>query len=441
MNYVIDKNVVNEIFYPFFKTKKRFVILYGGAGSSKSYTTAQKVIFNWMLGSKKERILVCRKVGATRKGSVFKLLCDITESYGIKDIKPHKSELSFRCSNGNEIITSGLDDVDKLKSIAGITKIWIEEADQITEDDFNQINTRLRGVSDTYFQIILSFNPIDENHWIKKRFFDYETEEKKQWIEDNVFVLKSTYLNNKFIDEQYKQQLESYRLLNPYHYSVYCLGNWGKYENGNAWLYQFKAHKHVVNNLQFYRDLNIYLCVDFNVDPLCAIVCQKGIKHDDFIHVIREYRIENASLEDLASIVNRDYPIKTKMYLIADASGYARDVGMTKNEWNKIVKLQRLLGLSDYQLRFIPKKNPTYENSRELCNSVLFLNEKFRISSECKYLILDLQNAKVDEKKGGDTLYKDNTAEYNMNLFDCFRYFINSTMSDFIDKYYGRVKK
>lgn len=441
MNYEINKNIVNEAFYPFFRTKKRFVISYGGAGSSKSYTTAQKIVFNWMLSSKNERILILRKVARTRAGSVYKLIKDIIEQYEIKDIKPNKSELSFNCTNGNEIITYGLDDVNKLKSVAGITKVWIEEADQITEDDFNQINTRLRGQVGTYFQIVLTFNPIDETHWIKKRFFDADNEEKGKWIEENVFFLKTTYLDNKFIDDEYKKQLESYRHFNPYHYSVYCLGNWGKIDNSNPWLYQFKQHKHVFSNVPYYHDATLFICVDFNVSPLCAIICQKGTRHDDYFHVIKEYRIKNASLEDLSDMLNRDYPIKSRQFLIADSSGYSRDVGMAKNEWNKIVKLQRLLGLSDYQLKYIPKKNPSYENSRELCNSVFYLNNNIKIDSECKYLILDLQNAKVDDKKGGDALYKDNTEEYNMNLFDCLRYMINSTFNDFIEKYYGRIKK
>jgi phage terminase large subunit len=73
--------------------------------------------------------------------------------------------------NGNQLISSGMDDVEKLKSIAGITGTWGEEATEISFEDFKQIDLRLRGNTTNYKQHILTYNPIDSDHWIAQKYF------------------------------------------------------------------------------------------------------------------------------------------------------------------------------------------------------------------------------------------------------------------------------
>ena len=90
-----------------------------------------------------------------------------------------------------EILFAGLDDVEKLKSIHDITGIWIEEASEIEERDFDQLDIRLRGESRYYQQIILTFNPITITHWLKKRFFDRK--------DPRVRTHRSTYKDNLII--------------------------------------------------------------------------------------------------------------------------------------------------------------------------------------------------------------------------------------------------
>ncbi len=86
------------------------------------------------------------------------------------------------------------------------------------EEDFNQLDVRLRGKG-THKQIVLTFNPVSVLHWLKGRFFDRQ--------DPRAVALKSTYKDNKFLDEDYKQTLEGYKDTDPYYYSVYCLGEWG----------------------------------------------------------------------------------------------------------------------------------------------------------------------------------------------------------------------
>jgi phage terminase large subunit len=135
--------------------------------------------------------------------------------------KVNESDLRIKCLlNGNEIIFAGLDDVEKLKSITfangELTDIWIEEASEVLESDFNQLDIRLRG-GNSKKQIVLSFNPVNINHWIKRNLIDTK----------KATFVKTTYQDNKFLDEEYKKLLESYKNTDPYYYTVYCLGEWG----------------------------------------------------------------------------------------------------------------------------------------------------------------------------------------------------------------------
>ena len=219
----IHKKVFNSNFYPYLNDKHRYLIFYGGAGSGKSYTIAQFIVY-YMLSKSRFNLLVVRNTGKSNRDSTFALLKQIIIKWKLyKLFKINESDLRIKCLlNNNEIIFAGLDDVEKLKSITfskgELTTIWIEEASEILESDFNQLDVRLRGKG-TNKQIILSFNPIDVNHWLKKRFFDKQ--------DDNVSIFHSTYKDNDYIDEEYKRLLESYKETDEYYYNVYCLGQWG----------------------------------------------------------------------------------------------------------------------------------------------------------------------------------------------------------------------
>ena len=127
--------------------------------------------------------------------------------------------MEITCLNGNSMIFMGLDDVEKLKSIVGITGVWIEEASELTREDFMQLDLRLRGRTAQYKQIILTFNPISVLNWLKKHFFDVPKE--------ITTVLRTTYKDNRFIDPEYAQVIEDLKDQDYVYYQVYALGEWG----------------------------------------------------------------------------------------------------------------------------------------------------------------------------------------------------------------------
>lgn len=219
----ISKKVFNKKFLPYINDTHRYLVFYGGAGSGKSYTLAQFIIYH-ILERKRFNLLVVRNTGKSNRDSTYALLKQIITKWNLsKYFKTNESDLRIKCLlNENEIIFAGLDDVEKLKSITfskgELTDIWIEEASEIQENDFNQLDVRLRGKG-TQKQIMLSFNPVDINHWLKRKFFDNPNE--------NVCVVHSTYKDNDFLDEDYKNLLESYKETDEYYYNVYCLGQWG----------------------------------------------------------------------------------------------------------------------------------------------------------------------------------------------------------------------
>ena len=209
----------NTTFLPLFEDEHRYLVLKGGGGSGKSIFAGRKILER-VTSEPGHRWLVCRKVARTLRESCFKqLLGQLSDYYPDSGYKANKSDIAITFPNGSEIIFAGLDDVEKLKSIYNITGIWIEEASELLESDFIQLDIRLRGQTREYQQIILTFNPVNINHWLKKRFFDRKDERAR--------VHESTYKDNRFLDESAKRTLESFRETDEYYYQVYCLGMWG----------------------------------------------------------------------------------------------------------------------------------------------------------------------------------------------------------------------
>ena len=150
-------------FVPLFKNKLRYEIPYGGAGSGKSHIVARKLLYRLLNESDvKHNILIIRKVDRTIKKSVWTLMKNIITLWGLYDdfaFNQTDRTMIYR-PTGSQFMFSGLDDVEKLKSIEGVTSIWFEEASEGLQDDFEQLDLRLRGDHGCLKQITLTFNPI-----------------------------------------------------------------------------------------------------------------------------------------------------------------------------------------------------------------------------------------------------------------------------------------
>lgn len=224
-------------------------MLYGGSGSGKSYTAADKIIIR-LMKEDKHNILCVRDTQKSVSKSQFPLIEGEIKRWGLAahfkiNRSPGNESITF-IHNGNRVIFSGLDDVEKLKSIYDITSIWIEEANEIDPEDFRELNRRLRGYqgknkdgSPKYMQFMITFNPVSELNWLKQRFFDdesdtlilYGTDQSQAYRDDvnafNTLVIHSTYKDNRFIDSVYAHEMEELKKYDEDEYNIYALGLWG----------------------------------------------------------------------------------------------------------------------------------------------------------------------------------------------------------------------
>ena len=204
----------NRIFREPNQSRKRYIVMRGSAGSGKSMDTAQHYILR-LLSDKGRNLLCVRKADVTNRDSTFaELQAAIWRIHGDsweKYWRVNSSAMIIECLiNQNQILFRGMNDEkqrEKLKSITfkrgKLTDVWIEEATELTQADFEIIDDRLRGElpSGQFYQIRLTFNPVSAHHWIKAQFFDRE--------DADVLTHKSTFKDNRFIDDAYSINLLS----------------------------------------------------------------------------------------------------------------------------------------------------------------------------------------------------------------------------------------
>lgn len=240
--------MMNPVFWDFFENKSRVRISFGGSGSGKSVQEFQEILYK-IIVEPGHNYLVCRKVAATNKNSTYALLVQLISQMNLSSFFAiNKTDMTFTVkATKYMIVLKGLDNIEKIKSFTfqeGIlTDIVVEEASEMSQKDFDQLNARLRGIrigqqKKINFQITLLLNPIINTHWIKREFIDKKSYQKDKVREDgtvikgiSVYIIKTTYLDNNFIDDDYKAVLEGYKEIDYEFYRVYCLGEWGSFGN------------------------------------------------------------------------------------------------------------------------------------------------------------------------------------------------------------------
>ncbi len=232
----IDPRVFNKDYLPHLNNETRMQIFYGGAGSGKSVFLAQRAIVDILNGGR--NYLVCRAVGRYIRKSVFNEIEQVIFNWGLESVFiTRKQEMTITCANGYQIMFTGLDDAEKLKSIRPkkgvITDIWIEEATEVNQPSMKLLNKRLRG-RDAYSteepakkRMTLSFNPIMQSHWIYKEFFSgiEWADDQNEYAGKDLSIFKTWYIHNRFLTPEDVEDLETEA--DTYYYQVYTLGNWG----------------------------------------------------------------------------------------------------------------------------------------------------------------------------------------------------------------------
>ena len=434
---------INRAYKEALLSKHRYLVLKGGAGSGKSVFTVQKLILR-VTSEDKHRILCVRKVATTLRNSIYQLLIDKLIEYGIyNEFTINKSEMRFTHNpTGNELILHGMDDQEKIKSIAGITSVWCEEATELDELDFNQLELRVRGETATYKQFIITFNPISETHWIKARFFDNP--------DSDTLLLNTTYKDNHFLDADYIKHLTERVRNNENLYKVYVLGEWGKVDFGGEFLKCWSTVKHT-SFLNYDPSLAIWLSFDENVNPYfpCGIFQVTDENEIRLIDCIALKNPNNTTKEMGRTILNRlrKWQHKGQVYICGDATSQKDDVKVEKG-----YDLFRIL-ITELQevnpIRRVSKSNPNVRPSADFFNAILEYNEQgisFVAHEECRVAILDYENTKedkngkVDKKTVTDPVTKVSYQPYG-HIVDLTRYLITTVFSTEYHKYQVGLQK
>lgn len=220
-------SVVGKGYKTFWNFKGRYRVCKGSRASKKSKTTSLWFVYN-IMKYPKANALVIRKTYATLKNSCYTDIKWAIERLGVSHLwKCTESPLEITyLPTGQKILFRGLDDPLKITSITvsigQLCWLWIEEAYEITkEEDFDMLDESIRGAtSDGLFkQITITFNPWNEKHWLKKRFFDVK--------DDDILAMTTNYTCNEWLDDADKKVFEKMKVNNPRRYQVAGLGNWG----------------------------------------------------------------------------------------------------------------------------------------------------------------------------------------------------------------------
>lgn len=329
----------------------------GGSSAAKTYSLVQRVAVDTF--AKKTNTMILRKYGSDIEDSIYSDAKGIINDW---NLKPYFIQIQnkIKSKTGGLMRFRGLDDSEKVKGIAQFKRVVLEELSQFDEADLKQIRKRLRGQEGQ--QIIGIWNPIDENHWIKKNVLD-----KDEWIEaprtvqgreystldDNSYVkingtgnsilIKTTYRDNYWItghpdgkhgftDKHVLQDFEDDKKNDYEYYRVYANGEWGKLDTGGEIYKAFNVGNNVKKK-PYNPALPIHASFDENVVPYMTMLLFQGEGREAW--QIGEICLPNPrnSLEHTCSEFKKQYPNhKAGLFIYGDATSRKADTKLEKGK-------------------------------------------------------------------------------------------------------------
>lgn len=385
----------SDAFIPALSNQTAVQIYFGGAGSGKSVSIARRTILDMLEG--KRNFLIVRKVYGNLKDSFFAELKKACRALGLmKYFKFKVSPLEVRCTlNDTMCVFRGMDDPERVKSITVetgiITDVIIEEATELTEPDYDMLETRLRGACDVAKRITILFNPIHNGHWLYQRFFDgrfpedarrleYETEFEYTDMTDGVPKLvqgirtisihKSTHWDNKYLTPEDRVRYESWKETNKHLYNVYTLGNWGV-------LGDLIFPEYLVRDLSKVNFTKVYDGMDFGWFP-DPTACISATIYKDCIYILKENGGHKQLTEEIAQM------IKPQLN--------GRTVTCDNNETRTINQLKQ------HGISTVPVKKWKDNNKSAI---EFFKNYKIVVDYRCKEFIAELVGYVWEKDKNG----------------------------------------
>lgn len=429
----------------------------GGYGSGKSYHIAFKIILKLL--EEKRKALVIREVFDTIQESCYDLFCEILDDMGLlttdhvefrkkqNRVLALKSPLRFRFPNGSQIIFKGMDNPEKVKSINGVSIVWLEECSEIKYAGYIELLGRIRtpNVSMHFF---LSCNPIGRDNWVYRHFFtrlDDDGEEhvivdenkfydRKCLIKDGTYYHHSTPDDNPWLPWQYMKRLDK---LKDYDYPLYMVARWGRFgATGTRVLPQFKVVPR--NNRNVFRENiaklgpeNMYFGFDFGFEEsFNAVICMSvDLKKGD-LYIWDEIYMNHVT-DDVFANQPEMQALKQRLDDM-NAQGYQKMI-VADNEDPKAISYYRQCG---FKIRACRNK---FAGSRLSNTRKIKRFKRIFVSPKCKNTIRELKDLTYKKDAKGNVIYD----QFNIDphSFSAIWYALDMvTVADIKDKEFNSKK-
>ena len=370
--------------------------LYGGAASGKTTALIQYIVDRALQPEEadKQSLIVME----TRPGNLkamFYPICDLLEYLGVSFESRETAPAHITPITGHRIWFTSTDKQEKMKHWDNISRIAINEATALTDKEFEHLMNRVGRVTDA--EVIFTFNPIDEQHWLCK---DYVLKFLNNTLPPDVAVHHSTYKDNRFLKPKYCEWLEGRLALDPNFYRVYALGLPGHleglvYQEGTNWTQSpFASWPELVRKYP-----PKVIGMDWGVTDPTAAVAVWEYKDVRYVHnfIYSPHMTPTDVCTDMESVFNQmKWP--KQMSITGDPAGAAYILDMQRRGWN-IHKAEHdvLYGISQVK------------------------DKPIVISEESIDMIKELRNYRWKEKDGA---FKDEPVKNMDHSLDALRYAI-----------------
>ena len=396
-------------------------LLLGGYGSGKSYHIALKIILK--LFEEKRKALVVREVYDTLKESCFDLFAEILEDMGLlagdeyNRIERHtkvikkKSPMEFIFPNGSRIIFKGMDKTEKVKSLNGVSIVWIEECSEVKYDGYKELLGRIR-TPNVSMHFILSCNPVGKENWVYRHFFVHLTDdgkeimvlddellyEKKCIVKNGVYYLHTLPEDNTFLPKAYLKRLEEIKQYDEILWQVARLGRFGA--NGTRVLPQIiiaQSPDIFKSEIEKLGPENQYFGFDFGFETSYNAVVSMSVDVKHFILYIWDEIYINHITDDKMANLPEMQELKNRL-ISYNQSGYNKMI-VADNEDPKAISYYRKVG---FTIRACRNK---FAGSRLSNTRKVKRFHKIVISPKCKNTIRELKDLTYKKDAKGNVIY------------------------------------
>lgn len=397
-------------------------LLIGGYGSGKSYQIAFKIILKLL--EEKRKVLVVREVFDTIQDSCYDLFCEILDNMDLLTTDPKeyrtskikvlalKSPLRFRFHNGSSIIFKGMDKPEKIKSINGVSIVWLEECSEIKYEGYKELLGRIR-TPNVSMHFILSLNPVGRDNWVYRHFFvrinddglenvildENKLYEKKCLVKNGTYYHHSTPDDNPWLPWQYLKRLDE---LKTYDYPLYLVARWGRFgATGTRVLPQIKicnqGAKWFKSKITELGPENMYFGFDFGFEESYNAVVSMSVDVKRSILYIWDEIYMNHVTDDKFANQPEMQSLKEKLDAYSE-QGYNKMI-VADNEDPKAIAYYRQCGF-----RIRPCRNK-FAGSRLSNTRKIKRFKRIMVSPKCKNVIRELKDLTYKKDAKGNVIY------------------------------------